>query len=457
MTTSPARIDRLTRLATLTGRLIPDALSTSVAMLALVLAAALALGDSLLATMDAYYRGLWMLLPFAMQVSLLLVLSSSLGAAPLFRKLAIWLSGLPRTTDQAIALTILLTACLSYLYWGLGLALGPLSAAYIAREAERRGLRVDYPFLLSLSSAAGSVWQFGLSASAPLLMNTPGHFLESTTGRMPLATTLFAPASIAFVAAFVLALIVVARALAPRAPRAISEFPEASAMADLRHAAAADAKSGPESASDFSARLEAHPLPVAVLGLALLGWLVYHFGIKGGGLELNAHNTILLLLCLVFHGNVRSFTKALQAAVASVWPVLVLFHVYAGVGGLIQYTTVGESFASLFASMSTRLTFPLIIALEAAIVSLFVPTSGGHWVIQGFVVTRAAEAVGVSAQRGLLAFGAGDQAGSPLSPIWIVVAAGIARVDFRSFIGYNLVFSLLWFVLGVLAFTFLPA
>jgi short subunit fatty acids transporter len=47
--------------------------------------------------------------------------------------------------------------------------------------------------------------------------------------------------------------------------------------------------------------------------------------------------------------------------------------------------------------------------------------------------------------------------GNLLSPFWVVIAAGIARIDFRQFIGYNVVYAALWFALGVLCFTFLPA
>ena len=50
---------------------------------------------------------------------------------------------------------------------------------------------MDFPFLLATVAAAESVWQFGLSASAPLLMNTPGHFLEKTMGVMDLRSTIW--------------------------------------------------------------------------------------------------------------------------------------------------------------------------------------------------------------------------------------------------------------------------
>ena len=44
--------------------------------------------------------------------------------------------------------------------------------------------------------------------------------------------------------------------------------------------------------------------------------------------------------------------------------------------------------------------------------------------------------------------------GNLIAPFWYVVVAGVARVNFREFFGYGLIFALLWFVLGVLIFTF---
>ena len=64
--------------------------------------------------------------------------------------------------------------------------------------------------------------------------------------------------------------------------------------------------------------------------------------------------------------------------------------------------------------------------------------------------------VGLSAQRGLLALSVGDHMGNLLTPFWAVVGAGIARIDFRAYVGYRIIFAGLWFVMGVLAFTFLP-
>jgi short-chain fatty acids transporter len=193
-----------------------------------------------------------------------------------------------------------------------------------------------------------------------------------------------------------------------------------------------------------------------LLCFALLCWLYSHFFTRKLSLDINSLNTIFLFLCLLLHWNVLRFTKALQEAVISSWPIVVMYHLYAGVAGLIQFTPVGEFLASLANPISTRYSYPLLTALISTVVAVFIPTSGGQWLIQGFVTVKAAEAVGVTAQRGLLALSIGDHMGNLISPFWAVVGAGIARVDFRLFFGYRLIFAIIWFVLGVAAFTFLP-
>jgi len=446
-------IDTFSRLV---ERLVPDAITTSTILLVAVSILSLSIGNSVTATIDAYYKGLWMLLAFTMQMTLILVLSLVLASTPAFRKTVVSLSRLPGTTAQVVALAVLCTAFIAYLNWGLGLALGPMIAIHFCKEAERKGIRVDFLFMLAILAGAGSVWQFGFSASAPLLMATPGHFLQETTGIMTLGSTIWSPASIILVITFTLAVIVAGCLFMPKAIRPISEFPESDKLGE-RPAALDDALPAKTVVTlSIAQRLERSPIVVAVLCFALLCWLYSHFLAKKLSLDINSLNTVFLLSGLLFHRNVLRFTKALQEAIVSSWPIVVMYHLYAGVAGLIQFTPVGEFLASLANPISTRYSFPFLTALISTVVAVFIPTSGGQWLIQGFVTVKAAEAVGLSAQRGLLALSVGDHLGNLISPFWAVVGAGIARVDFRLFFGYRLIFAVIWFVLGVTAFTFLP-
>ncbi len=446
----------LNRYSRFMARIVPDAISTAVFMLVVLAIIAVALGNPVTATIDAWYRGLWMLLPFTMQMTLILVLGCVLAASPIFREIILSIARMPRTATQVIIYSVLSVAFVSYLNWGFALALGPLIAVHFASEAERKGIDIDFPFLLAVNGGAGSIWQYGLSASAPLLMATPGHFLEETMGLMSLRSTIWSPASIFLVVGFPVIVIIAGRLLMPRKVQPLSQFPDARKL--VEPGKKPESETGEKGAKkiNYSERMERNVLIPAILCAALLVWLYYHFRVKGASLDLNSLNTIFLFFCFLMHGSIRNFSQALQRAVVSSWPIIVLYHIYAGVAGLIQFTPVGEAFSNLFGPISTPWTFPLLAALAGTLIAIFVPSSGGQWVIQGLITIKAAEAVGVTAQRGLLALSVGDQMGNLVSPFWFVVRAEIAHIDFRTFFGYGLIFALLWFVFGVVVFTFLP-
>ncbi len=439
----------LNRFAQLMARFVPDAVTACVLLMLLLCATALALGNPFGKVLEAYYQGLWMLLPFTMQMTLIITLSTVLGLTPFFRRTIVALSRVPRSANQAVLIAALLCAGLSYFYWGLGVALGPIIAVYFAKEAERKGIALDFLFFLTIVWASHAVWQYGLSASAPLLVATPGHFLEKTIGIIPLSTTIWSPAAIIHEIVFTIAVIVMGCLLMPKNPKPISCYPDADKLTEAIE---------PEEskALNYSERLERHSFFTLVLCAFFVGWLYFHFRVRRLSLDINSLNTVLLFLCFLLHRSVHQFTKALQQAVVSAWPVIVLYHLYAGVAGLIQFTNLGEKLAGVVAAVSTPLTFPVLTAAVGTVFAMFIPSSGGQWAIQGFVTVKAAAAVGVTAQRGLLALSIGDHMGNLASPFWYVVIAGIARVDFRSFFGYGLLFALLWFVIGALVFTFAP-
>jgi short-chain fatty acids transporter len=441
-------------LADVMERVVPDAITTSILLLVVLFGLSLSLGSGLTATIDAYYRGLWMLLQFTMQMTLILVLSLILGATPAFRNAVIFLSRLPRTQPQVILLAVLAGGFVAYLNWGLSIALAPVIAIHFATQAESKGIKIDFLWLMSVLAGAGAIWQFGLSGSAPLLMATPGNFLEQQAGVMPLATTIWSPAALILVPSFMVAVVAVGIVFMPKSVRQVSEFPQAARVVANERAAETD--EAPPSGRTFAQRLEYNPIVIVPLALGLGAWIYHHFFVRNLSLDINSVNTIVLLLGLVLHGNVHNFTKATQHAVALCWPIVVMYHIYAGLAGLIQFTPVGGFLVRIFDPILTAYTYPLTIALVSTAVAIFIPTSGGQWAIQGAVTVEAARLVGVSAQRGLLALSVGDHMGNLITPFWAVIGAGIARVDFRLMFGYRLIFAALWFTMGVLAFTFLP-
>src|SRR5689334_4781293 len=126
------RYSGLQRFPDLVARLVPDAVTAAVLLTCTMGAVALALGNPVVKILDAYHQGLWMLLPFTMQMTLIIVLSAALAVTPFFRKAVAALARVPRAPWQVIALAFLASGVASYLYWGLGYALGPMIAIAFA-------------------------------------------------------------------------------------------------------------------------------------------------------------------------------------------------------------------------------------------------------------------------------------------------------------------------------------
>ena len=118
-------------------RWVPDALTTAIVLMVVLIGLSLTIGGTANQTLDAYYQGLWMFLRFTMQMTLILVLSLIVTATPLFKNMVVSISRTPQTRIQVVTLSALCVGGLSYLNWGLSLALGPVIAIHFCREAER--------------------------------------------------------------------------------------------------------------------------------------------------------------------------------------------------------------------------------------------------------------------------------------------------------------------------------
>lgn len=433
------------------ARLVPDAITAAAILTLTMVIVGIAMGNPFSRILDAYHQGLWMLLQFTMQMTLIIVLSAALSASTQFRKGVAALAQLPRTPKQIVITAFLLAGAASYLNWGLGYAMGPMIAILFAAQAERRGIAIDFPFLLGVTYGAQALWQYGLSSSGPLLVASRGHFLENVMGVVPLSTTIWSPAAVIHELAYASAAILVACRVLPKQPRPISQFVESLALSKSPAPTAVSKQQ-----FGFAEWLETSPVVVVAFGFILVGWLGYHFFGKDLGYDLNALNTALLLFTLLLYGNVKGFVKAAELAAGRSWAVIILYHLYAGVAGLVQFTNVGDRIARFAASISNASTFPLMTALAATVFGCLIPSSGGQWAVQGFITVKTAMGVGVSVQRGMLALGIGDHMGNFLTPFWYLVVAGIARIDFRLFFGYGFLFAAIWFVVGVFVFTFAP-
>ena len=121
---------------------------------------------------------------------LILVTGYALVKAPVMEKLLHVVASKPKTQKSAIISTILVSAAAGYISWGLGFIFGALFAIEVAKRVRS----ADFRILIAASyTSVIAILPASISLTAPLIVNTPEHLLESEIGLIPLTETIFSP------------------------------------------------------------------------------------------------------------------------------------------------------------------------------------------------------------------------------------------------------------------------
>jgi short-chain fatty acids transporter len=143
-TSPPAEAGFLARIALAltdwTERWVPDAFVFALIATFVVIVAGVAFTPSSLPqVIDAWGRGLWELIPFTLQMALIIITGHVLATSPpvgrVIRRVAAW----PTTPRNAVALVAFFAMTSSWFNWGFSL----IFSAVLAREVARRVAGVD--------------------------------------------------------------------------------------------------------------------------------------------------------------------------------------------------------------------------------------------------------------------------------------------------------------------------
>ncbi|MFC3039820.1 short-chain fatty acid transporter [Virgibacillus xinjiangensis] len=390
--------------------------------------------------------GFWDLLAFAMQMSLVVVTGYILASAPVIRRALGRLSMLANTPVQAIMLVtfVALVACL--INYGFGLVVGALFAIHVAKRVPS----VDYRLLIASAYSGMLVWHGGFSASIPLLLATPGHFLEDTIGTIAVTETLFSPFNM-FIVLFLLVTL-------PFFNRFLMNGSD-----PLKNTDAALWKEDEEEEADRSQvkiqpltpaeRLENSQILSLLIGVMGLVYIVYHFSVNGFDLNINIVNFIFLFLGILFHRTPKRFLDTVMKGVKNAAGIIVQFPFYAGIMGMMVASGLSQQMSEWFISFSTEFTYPLFAFLSAGIVNFFVPSGGGQWAVQGPIMIPAAMEIGVSSAKTAMAVAWGDAWTNMIQPFWALPVLAIAGLKVRDIMGFCvmiLFYSFIPIVIGLL-------
>ena len=443
MSERPGLVTRLALwLTAFSERWVPDAFVFALLATVIVTVAGAAT-SSVPAVIDAWGRGFWELIPFTLQMALVIITGYVLATSRPMRAFIEAVAAWPRTPRQAVLLVTLFAMISSWFNWGFSLVF----SAVLARAVARRVENVDYRALSAATFLGlGSIWAQGLSSSASLQMASPGalqpqirdivaHGGVVPGGMIPLFQTIFLWQS--FASVFVE--IVVVGIIMWFATPVSSPSHSARAMGiDLRDEDPPIQQQAPVPGQWF----EYSPL-LSLFVVALGGaYLVRYFQQAPDPLNaitINILNFSFLMVGCLLHWTPARLMRAVQQSTPAVWGVILQYPFYAGIAGIITSTHLNEKISGLLVAASTATTFPTVVAVYSAVLGVFVPSGGSKWVIEAPYVIAAAHELKVHLGWVVGSYNLGEALANLIQPFFMLPMLGVLGLRARDVMGYTFV------------------
>jgi short-chain fatty acids transporter len=434
----------LTRFA---ERWIPDAFVFALVATVVVFVCGLAIGTPVVKLVRAWGDGLPDLLPFAMQMTLVIVTGYVLATSPpVFRLIRALADRSPRSPRGAVAFVTAFALASAWLNWGFSLVF----SSVLARAVARRRPGVDYRALGAASLLGlGSIWAQGLSGSAALQMATPSALqppireVIANGGAIPggvvdLSHTIFLWQSVVAVLVEIAIVTLVMWLAAPTGDR-------------VRDAAACGVTLDEDLPGDEpppgspGERLERSRVLVGLIVLLGGAYLVLTLKDRGVvGLTVDTINLTMLLAGMAAHGTPARLMRAVRAATPAAWGVILQFPFYAAIAKMIVASRLSAHVANAFVSISTPRTFPATMSAYSAALGVFVPSGGSKWVIEAPYVIAAAHRLRVHIGWVVACYDLGEALANLLQPFWMLPVLALLKLRARDVMGFTfLVFLVL--------------
>jgi short-chain fatty acids transporter len=422
-------------LADWSQRWFPDAFVFALGALVIVFVAGLFMGTAMRDLVKYFGDGFWSLIPFTMQMAIIIVGGYVVATSPPIHGLIRWLASIPRTPRGAVAFVAFFSMATSLISWGLSL----IFSGILVREIVKNVRGIDYRAIGAAGYlGTGSVWALGLSSSAALVMATPSSIppaLLKISGVIPLSQTIYTWQSISTAAILMISCVIVAYLSAPAKS---SKTAESFGITDELELQKLEERRTP------AEWLEYTPVLSVVVGVIGLAYLAQVLAARGplAALDLNTYNLLFLMAGLLLHWRPRSFMRAVNDAVPATAGVLIQFPFYGGIFGIITMSPISGQLAHFFVNFSSTGTYPILISIYSGILGMFVPSGGSKWIIEAPYVLQAAKDLHVNLGWVVQIYNTSEALPNLVNPFWMLPLLGILKVRARDLIGYGLLYFL---------------
>lgn len=393
--------------------------------------------------LEYWETGFWELLEFTMQMALILILGHALARTPFVNNIITRFTHLCNNSARAAFYISLLTILVSFINWGLCLVFGAIFARKVAERAKANGWKMNYPLLGAAGYSGMMCWHGGFSGSAPLTVANRDHFLVNEIGQIGIQDTLFSPMNITVSIALVVIVPMVFYWLGNKSKDTEINLPLSVKEVDEVKPLSAERIDNSKWVSTFLGFI------ICFLALRKIAISPSETGLNF--INLNYINFFLFGLAVLFHGSFIKFLSAIEEALGGAAGIIIQFPLYAGIMGIMNYSGLGALFSQGFVEISNATTLPIYTFLSAAIVNIFVPSGGGQWVVQGPIITEAAQNLGVSVSKNIMALSYGDQLTNMLQPFWALPLLGITKLKAKDILPYSFLIMIVGLVIFMIA------
>lgn len=404
-------------------RVVPDPFVLALGLLAVVVVAALLLGQGPAAILGSALAGMMApgQLSFALQMALVLITGSVMAQAPLVRRALNVVAALPGNAAQGVMLVAAVAMGSALLNWGFSVVLGAVLARAVGEQLRRRSVPVPYGVVGAAGYTGLAVWHGGLSGSAPLKVATAGAFGPA----IPINETLFSTANIVVTALSCAVMLAVLLVLSHAGDDGVA------------------VPTSPPTPTPPPASATSRVSTVLFIAITVvLGAAVVHKVVVGGtaavGLDVVIVGSLTLGFLLFWRQGPEVYGAVFTEASKEASGVLLQFPLYFAVIGV----AVDSGLVQTLASATTTVVQHLPIAdvatsaalstyWSAAVVNMVVPSGGGQWAVQSPIIAATSEALHLTRAPLVMAFAWGDQVTNLLQPFWALPLLSITGLRAR--------------------------
>ncbi|MDR1686712.1 MAG: TIGR00366 family protein [Desulfovibrio sp.] len=393
-----------------------------------------------------WYNGLWSMIAFAFQMSFMVITCGAAAKAPAMSRGLARVASIPKSPAAAYTVLLLFGIASSFVNWAFCTILTPILAMYLSRSV--KGLH--FPLMVASGYSMmilGQCW--GPSASVYALVASKGHFLESSIGILTQDITVYNSVNtILFFTTFLVILLVTIYTRPPEDELVVYD-------GDITSGSAAGEEDKDHTPAGMMNRSRVLMWIIGAAGIVLI---IRSFLDKGvlGSLNFNFVIFFFIILNCFLYNSPSKFLNAYRDSMRSATDVMIQFPFYGGIMGMMTASGLGKAISSLLVDIGSKDSFYTLSFLSSALLNMFIPSQGGQWIVQGQILTDAAQHLGASIPYVINAFVAGDEVTNLLQPLYLIPALALVGMKLKDAWGICAFLCVFWLLTMGIGFYVLP-